>query len=1417
MYNNLLPQTLPVAGIQKETKRYIVQRGDRTYYVKQLPFQYDKEAPETLDCIIKLDEHNNEVLEIKQDYRPYLHAFYKIGQTYTFTIKADRMASGNYYEVNDELGFFSRIYHIHTLQPLKPGQKVRCIVRSIEGCALRLDFVEVQPEVEEFNLLRQELEAKAHELHIDDNDLIDLLLGITPNDNFEVLTDEWLLRCCNQCEKGASDDDCANAASDDECANAASNDDCANVQMSKCENKKYALNNENAPNEASSSFAHSHICTSAHSLSDASSAHSLSDAPSAHSQSAECTQSAENTLRALRRLCLFALEDSPMLRNLSPYDQQHIEKRLTTMVSHADTMAQALDITARDESQQLVENMLTKLKTSGNLYNAAERLLLLDFVLMLNPELFDQYVALFFDIITLDTNSRLRTERPYTTSFICILEHYIRHNRQQTDSVESMEGDEATQTLVNNLIKSLAMQQLLAEGLDKAPFDRNLNRASLYRFVTYCPGCDIPLCFNKAYGCLTADEQSPLEFTWKDVNNPYFIMRRVCDVTAMTSLPTTRHFLTDYIDLELGDTIRLAPAHKSLTCKDQLPYHLLPWHNIEVLSNYGVSHMQVQDKESLRPDEQLWLNLERHLFAPDDVMRNVLPANPLHRMNKRIPDVDDIVTIRIDRETDQPGVFHCVIEDDRFTGDGLIDSENYNIVPYRSHATLDCFRNDKGQQLLLQARIKEVDDDDTLHFEMRTPLNDALNEEFIYEYEEVFTAVITNYDQKRNTYACVSDYGLTFSFMATDLDEPLSNGTFVNLTLQDRKRGVGIHFARFAGINEDVKFDTPHALQNLMVWYAYGDDKVWMPSTMTQTSDEKDNDALDDADEMIGAPYVEELMRLTDRIAVVLDDYRQAYNYLGFTRLLALALADQTQADYYSKRMKLILMLKHFETNGVIEMIGEYENMGDNLNHYQGLSTQYRRLLCVSYLQQSEHNEELWQLVQSAKDPLLCKLAKLVLTYNLSGDFKLQQTQIALHKKIRELLNIKERETDLVNFGEEGQDVEFKTSIVYPANNQMREDVERQTWVILHTICGFLNSRSGGKLYLGVNNEGMGVGLQSDAQHRYFRGSNFHDSYERYIQDNVAFKVAKEVLSQLSFSWPKAAGRDVLCISIQPCDKLVKLDGQYWVRFGSETRELVGESARNYSVQRQAERQATTSSTSTPMAALIDNEVLTAIKTTAQPEDDAPIQPQPVAKPTLEKRSTLSAIHTTVQQHNDDAYAIAYINFIDHRTYSHTSDMYYGQARLTIPVYYGSENDFLVVVNTDGTMMRVPLQHILEQDERKPYSLFVSANVDILFAAVAKENDLLYTDRLDPKKNRVVSRCDTINQLAMCDSLNARGISPVMNSQAEIRQCAIISANVANNFKKITNLTEKQLGSDLLTKSYEKMRLALEHEGVTFN
>ena len=1377
MYKNL-PQTLPVAGIQKETKRYIVQRDDRPYYVKQLPFQYDKEAPETLACIVRLDEQTNEIIEIKQDYRPYLHAFYKIGQTYTFTIKADRMASGNYYEVNDDLGFFSRIYHVHTRQPLKPGQLVRCSVRSIEGCALRLDFVEVQPEVEEFNRLRQELEAKAQELGLEDNDLIDLLLGIAPNDYFEVLADGWLL---------------------EKCANAASNDECANVQMGECANENNE--DENALGETSSSFAHSHICTSAHSSLDASFAHSHI-----------CT-----SVHLLRALCLFALEDSPMLRNLTPADQLRIENRLTIMVNHADVMSQALDTIARGKANQLVEDTFTKLKTSGNLYNAAERLLLLDFVLMLTPTLFDKYVELIFEVITLDTNIRLRTERPYTTLFIRILEHYIRHNRQQTDSVESMEGDEATQTLVNNLIKALAMQQLLADGLENAPFDSNLNRASLYRFVTYCPGCDIPLCFNKAYDCLTADERHPLEFTWNDVNNPYFIMRRVCDVTTITSLPTTRHFLTDYVDLELGDTIRLSPAHKALTCKDQLPDHLLPWHNIEVMSNYGVSHMQVQDKESLRPDEQLWLNLERHLFAPDEVLRNVSATSAAHRMNKRVPDVDDIVTIRIDHETDQLGVFHCVIEDDHFMGEGLIDSENYNIVPYRSHATLNCFRNDKGQQLLLQARVKEVDDNDTLYFELRTPLTDALSDEFIYDYEEVFTAVITNYDQKRNTYACVSDYGLTFSFMGTDIDEPLSNGTFVNLTLQERKRGVGIHYARFVGVNEQVKFDTPHALQNLMVWYACGEDNVWIPPTLTQT-EEKSDDALDDADEMIGAPYVEELMRLTDRIAVVLDDYRQAYNYLGFTRLLALALADKAQADYYSKRMKLILMLKHFETNGAIELIGEYEKMGDNLNHYQGLSKQYHRLLCVSYLQQSEHNEELWQLVQTAKDPLLCKLAKLVLTYNLSGDFKLQQTQIVLHKKIRELLNIKERETDLVSFGEEGQEAEFKTSIVYPANNHMREDIERQTWVILHTICGFLNSRLGGKLYLGVNNEGMGVGLQSDAQHRYFRGGNFHDRYERYIQDNVAFKVAKEALSLLSFEWANAAGRDVLCITILPSEKLVKLDGQYWVRFGSETRELVGEMARNYNVQRQAERQAAMATAVTPVASLIDNDTLTILNATVKAEEKVVEQPkESKAANYAEKCPTRSSIHTTVQHHDDDAYAVAYVNFIDHRTYSHTSEMYYGQARLTIPIYHGSENDYLVVVNTDGTMMRVPLQHILEQDERKPYSLYVSDDVDILFAAVAKEDDLLYSDRFSAKKNRVVSRCDTILNLTECDSLNARGASLVMNTQAQIRQCAIIPHSQANSFKKITDLTEKQIGSDLLTKSYEKMRLLIEREGITLN
>lgn len=160
----------------------------------------------------------------------------------------------------------------------------------------------------------------------------------------------------------------------------------------------------------------------------------------------------------------------------------------------------------------------------------------------------------------------------------------------------------------------------------------------------------------------------------------------------------------------------------------------------------------------------------------------------------------------------------------------------------------------------------------------------------------------------------------------------------------------------------------------------------------------------------------------------------------------------------------------------------------------------------------------------------------------------------------------------------------------------------------------------------------------------------------------------------------------------------------------------------------------------------------------------------------------------------------------------HCEDTYYGKARLTIPVYDGYENNYVVVVYTNGKMMRVPISHILEQNERQAYSLYVEPGVDIFFAALAKPTDLLLSMRIDHKKNRNATRCDSIDCLCEENSLNAKG-EELLTQQSELIFCAIINQNLGK-FKKITNMAKTTLGADISTKSFETLRRSIEAAGI---
>ena len=71
-------------------------------------------------------------------------------------------------------------------------------------------------------------------------------------------------------------------------------------------------------------------------------------------------------------------------------------------------------------------------------------------------------------------------------------------------------------------------------------------------------------------------------------------------------------------------------------------------------------------------------------------------------------------------------------------------------------------------------------------------------------------------------------------------------------------------------------------------------------------------------------------------------------------------------------------------------------------------------------------------------------------------------------------------------YGVESDTLEFKMSAVCPPKNKLKGNAEyepdTQKWAILKTICGFLNSITGGELLIGVRDNGLAVGIARDCE-----------------------------------------------------------------------------------------------------------------------------------------------------------------------------------------------------------------------------------------------------------------------------------------------------------------------------------------------
>lgn len=293
--------------------------------------------------------------------------------------------------------------------------------------------------------------------------------------------------------------------------------------------------------------------------------------------------------------------------------------------------------------------------------------------------------------------------------------------------------------------------------------------------------------------------------------------------------------------------------------------------------------------------------------------------------------------------------------------------------------------------------------------------------------------------------------------------------------------------------------------------------------------------------------YQKTLLKPSDRFCV-----------LANASVMAEIIGDNLSASYIRFERTYLRALVQFVLGG--NMNGIHLASDDN---YKDAKSTLIRLSVIELLGEygrKDDSEKLANAIREFKDkvPILSRLARLIQTSNAMQDTLSRASLNVIKREIIKTLSLEtENDADLeadggIYLGIESGTQEFKTSMIYPSDNNMQPDEYVQNQNVLKGVCAFLNSTTGGVLYLGVNDQGYVVGLENDMK---FLKYTLTDSYLRYVQDTIKKYFGVDTLQFIRIE--PLYDTHVVAIHIEPHPyRVVELNNTAYLRVNAESREM---------------------------------------------------------------------------------------------------------------------------------------------------------------------------------------------------------------------------------------------------------------------
>lgn len=1050
-------------------------------------------------------------------------------------------------------------------------------------------------------------------------------------------------------------------------------------------------------------------------------------------------------LGSLRQAVSGLLEDTDFLFRCKAEERKCFTERITLVIELVGYYIKADELIQQQgeesEGQRFVEEVFRKLSTSGYIYHPRKNIYLLICLFTLQPALMHANIKELFNIIRKREVTDWQQESYYRL-LIKVLELYV----AETDAAIDRQLDQTVP--VQNILQALSLIILLDNGQDEEATAR-IAQARLLRYASYLNHTDEKKLIDMAWGNLTGR-----------TDKPAYTLAMTADSSMLTAvLANNRLQIDNGFDVQPlsflqrnvrfsilpGGAMTFRPVDVGKNGKPVLPTGLLPWHNIQVVLNDSLKTEAPDGCDNIFRFMQMWKEVELALFYPEPEKKR-LPVT----VRKTVAEPGDKVNIYITHKDDnEKYLFHCRMVGSE-EGKGTI-SVYPDIVGYKPNAGIESFLSEKGRPLILPAVIKDVDEEGNYIFSCKEQVT-QLQADYV-SFDMHMICSIGSYSNELRRYSAVSKEGFSVSipYQPERMDR-LQPFQLVEISNVSPLIMSGPYLdGEYICDRADEVFDIQDAFHELMLTLSDGTEYI-------DLSVQKEKEAAAGDSGQLTSGQVLEMMRLVDRKAVYETDYIRSFNYLAVARLLATLLGNEERIRFYQGRMDLLVMLHDFAVNDRVDEEKLQQLEKDNGELFRNNVQMYRRfyqLKLVSSINNHEKNEVLLKTYMFDNDKGLRDLASLVLAHNLLEEQGLYAQAADTHAYIKQQLRLKTKDTTLKHYGVENTVTEFKTSLVYPADNGMVANPDLQMQVILRVVASMLNSQ-GGTLYIGVNDCGYGVGVDEDLRYTEFNGDR--DKYIRYITDAVRNRFGKVPAMNISVCFDADNKVPVCIIQIAAYEKGVSLDGKWPVRKNSQTIDLTEDEFRQ--VYGQLKKKETVVTETVPVEE----------PETAVAEEEIKV------KTKIQTRQIPTAVFRYRDMDLSMRYdMIGYVNLKDDGVYSY-SDWQMGGTSLSQPVF--PEDDTFVVIYADGYINRVSVEDIVEKKQNKDYIGVKGA--EIAFAALAAEDDYIYLRY--KVKNRSYVRVLPLQDFEEM-TMNVKGTSFTVDPVSEFEEAEIIPAKVAERMR----------------------------------